>query len=376
MREFEDIGEDLLEWYDANARLIPWRIPPADSINGQRQDPYRVWLSEIMLQQTTVAAVEKYFHYFTKRWPNVNALASAKDEDVMAAWAGLGYYARARNLLKCARYLTGELNGIFPNTEAELLKLPGVGPYTAAAIASIAFGERAVVVDGNVDRVVSRLFNIDQPLPKSKPTIYEKADALTPHKRPGDYAQAMMDLGATVCGRAPKCMICPLAKHCLSKRAGTAGALPKRMPKKPKPTRHGISYIVIREDGAILLEDRPARGLLGGMRGIPGSDWVEDTPIDTPPVSTTWDVIAGNVTHVFTHFRLDITVKTAKVPRGANPDRGIFVAIDSLNPATLPTVFLKILEHGTQGNDLYAAAKKEKTKSDASEVQNVRIQKT
>ncbi|WP_306341251.1 A/G-specific adenine glycosylase, partial [Shimia marina] len=223
-------NSDLLEWYDHNARKMPWRISPADRKAGVRPDPYRVWMSEIMLQQTTVAAVKDYFLRFTERWPSVTDLAAAQDADVMAEWAGLGYYARARNLLKCARVVTDDLNGVFPGTVEELLKLPGVGPYTAAAVASIAFDEPATVVDGNVERVMARLFDVHTPLPTAKPELTDLAESLTPQERPGDYAQAVMDLGATICSpRNPACGLCPWRTPCQARLAGTAADLPKKI---------------------------------------------------------------------------------------------------------------------------------------------------
>ena len=246
-----DPAKSLLIWYDSNSRTLPWRVPPAESKQGKQPDPYFVWLSEIMLQQTTVAAVIAYYNKFTMRWPTVADLASARDEDVMAEWAGLGYYARARNLLKCARSVVDECGGTFPAHRDGLLKLPGIGPYTAAAIASIAFGQSETVVDGNVERVVSRLFNIDEPLPTSKPRLTKLATSITPASRAGDYAQAMMDLGATICTpRNPKCEVCPIANGCQALAAGTAAELPKKVPKQTKPTRVGVAYIAQRDDGA------------------------------------------------------------------------------------------------------------------------------
>lgn len=267
---------DLLTFYDHNARKMPWRVGPKDRARGVQPDPYRVWMSEIMLQQTTVAAVKDYFERFTAKWPTVRDLAAAEDADVMAEWAGLGYYARARNLLKCARSVVAEYDGVFPGTVEELLKLPGVGPYTAGAVAAIAFDQPATVVDGNVERVMARLFDIHTPLPAAKPELTEKAAELTPNERPGDYAQAVMDLGATICTpRNPACGLCPWRSPCQAQAAGTAAELPKKTPKKPKPIRHGVVYIAKRVDGAFLLETRPDSGLLGGMLGWPGSEWTE-----------------------------------------------------------------------------------------------------
>ena len=337
------VGAALLDWYDAHARVLPWRVGPADRAQGVRPDPYRVWLSEIMLQQTTVAAVRDYFHRFTARWPDVGALAAAEDGDVMAEWAGLGYYARARNLLKCARAVVAEHGRRFPETRDTLLTLPGIGPYTAAAIASIAFDESATVVDGNVERVVARLFAIETPLPAAKPELTALAARLTPAERPGDHAQAMMDLGATICTpRNPACGICPLRAFCKGHAVGLAADLPRKTAKATKPTRYGIAYLGRRTDGAVLLERRPERGLLGGMLGWPGTDWTEAEPAPAPPAEGDWHAVPGEVRHTFTHFHLILRVKTATLPQGSNPERGYFVPADDFRPADLPTVMRKV----------------------------------
>ncbi|MEM7640991.1 MAG: A/G-specific adenine glycosylase [Pseudomonadota bacterium] len=317
----------LLRWYDAQARDLPWRVPPGAR---HRADPYRVWLSEVMLQQTTVAAVKPYFAAFTARWPSVSDLAAAQDPDVMGAWAGLGYYARARNLLKCARVVATEHGGRFPETEAGLLALPGIGPYTAAAIAAIAFGEASVVVDGNVERVMARLRAIEEPLPGAKAAIRTAAAEMTPAKRPGDYAQAVMDLGATICTpRKPACILCPLETSCTGK--AIADTLPRKAPKAAKPERQGQVYLARR--GADWLQElRPGRGLLGGMTGFPTTDWGEDPP-PLPPFEADWSEV-GEVRHTFTHFHLTLSVRLAD--RAGNPDRGFYGPLD---PATLPTLF-------------------------------------
>ncbi|WP_316013457.1 A/G-specific adenine glycosylase [Roseobacter sp. HKCCA0434] len=323
----------LLDWYDDHARDLPWRVPPG---SVGRADPYHVWLSEVMLQQTTVAAVKSYFAAFTTRWPKVEALAAAEDADVMAAWAGLGYYARARNLLKCAREVAAR--GAFPTTEGELLTLPGIGPYTAAAIAAIAFDRPATVLDGNVERVMARVHAVEAPLPGSKETLRALAAALTPEVRPGDYAQAVMDLGATICTpRKPACALCPWRDGCAGRLAGIAETLPRKTPKKPKPTRHGEVYIARRPDGAILIETRPPKGLLGGMLALPTSDW-SDAPAPAPPVEADWQRI-GEVRHTFTHFHLILDVLLAETP--ATPTRGRWV--ETPDPADLPTLFAKAL---------------------------------
>ncbi|MEM9580580.1 MAG: A/G-specific adenine glycosylase, partial [Pseudomonadota bacterium] len=311
----------LLEWYDRHARVMPWRISPQDRAAGVLPDPYRVWLSEVMLQQTTVAAVKDYFRKFTRLWPTVADLAAARDADVMAAWAGLGYYARARNLLKCARAVVTDHGGDFPATHTELLKLPGIGPYTAAAISSIAFDQRETVLDGNVERVMARIHDIHTPLPTAKPELMAKAEALTPDMRPGDYAQAVMDLGATICTpRNPACGICPWRDGCRARLAGTMAELPKKTPKKPKPIRRGIAYVARRVDGAYLLETRPEKGLLGGMLGWPGSEWTEDSvPKPAPPIAAEWKDAGAEARHTFTHFHLRLVIKTALVPMDRTP---------------------------------------------------------
>lgn len=336
---------DLLEWYDKNARIMPWRTGPADRKAGHLPDPYRVWLSEIMLQQTTVAAVRAYFLRFTELWPTVVDLANADDAAVMGEWAGLGYYARARNLLKCARTITHEHQGVFPTTHAELLKLPGIGPYTASAIASIAFDRPETVVDGNVERVMSRLFAVETPLPAAKPELTNLAADLTPPERPGDYAQAVMDLGATICTpRNPACGICPWINACQARAGGIAASLPRKTPKKAKPTRVGISYLGRREDGAWLLETRPSKGLLGGMLGWPGTEWSVEPQPETPPCPADWQDPGGEVRHTFTHFHLILELRAAILPIEASPDRGHFVMPADFRPSDLPTVMRKAFD--------------------------------
>ena len=340
-----DLSSNLLEWYDVHARPMPWRTPPAEKKAGVQPNPYRIWLSEVMLQQTTVAAVKDYFNRFTTRWPTVASLAAADDGDVMGEWAGLGYYARARNLLKCARVITDEHSGIFPDDHATLLTLPGIGPYTAAAISSIAFDLRHVVVDGNVERVMSRLYDIHAPLPASKLELTAKAEHLTPNQRTGDYAQAVMDLGATICTpKSPACGICPWHEPCKARKAGTAPDLPKKTPKKPKPIRHGTVYLGRRSDGAWLLERRPNKGLLGGMLGWPGSDWIDVTtprPIGTPPTPADWKTEEGEVRHTFTHFHLLLTVMSATIESN---EQLLFLGHNDFRPSDLPTVMRKAFD--------------------------------
>jgi len=332
----------LLGWYDAHARRLPWRVPPG---SGGRADPYRVWLSEVMLQQTTVAAVKEYFHRFTTRWPTVGELAAAEDAEVMAAWAGLGYYARARNLLKCARVVAGELGGVFPDTRDGLIALPGIGPYTAAAIAAIAFDRAETVVDGNVERVMARLFAATDPLPAVKPELVALAGRLTPEYRPGDHAQAVMDLGATICTpKSPACGICPWRDPCRGRALGIAADLPARSPKAAKPIRTGVAYLGRRVDGAWLLERRPDSGLLGGMLGWPGSEWRE-TPATAPaPSAGSWHDPGLEVRHTFTHFHLRLSLRLARLPRDCRPAEGSFVAAPDFSPAHLPTVMRKAFD--------------------------------
>ncbi len=349
MPESAKIGGNLLTWYDAQARVLPWRVPPNSE---QRAEPYHVWLSEIMLQQTTVAAVKPYFEAFTRRWPDVAALAAARDEDVLAAWAGLGYYARARNLLKCARVVA---QSGFPTDEAGLLALPGIGPYTAAAIAAIAYGVPAVVMDGNIERVMARLFDEREALPAVKPKLKARAAGLTPAKRAGDHAQALMDLGATICiPKAPRCERCPLQAHCVSFKAGVAAELPKRLPKKPKPTRQGVAYFARRADGHVLLETRPPKGLLGGMLGLVGSDWTEETPVFDPPFAAQWQRHTKDITHVFTHFNLNLTLYVAEI-KAANPRAGSFMPAPA--PSDLPSIMRKAYEAGFLICDIDCGAK-------------------
>ena len=326
----------LLGWYDAHGRTLAWRVAPGTG----RADPYRIWLSEIMLQQTTTPHATPYFLAFTVRWPTAADLAAADDSDVMAAWAGLGYYARARNLLACARAVAGQHGGVFPDTEAGLLALPGVGAYTAAAVAAIAFDRPANVVDGNVERVMARLFAVETPLPGAKPELKRLAGSLIADDRPGDWPQALMDLGATVCrpGR-PLCEACPVTVWC----AGYASGHPERWPLKTKkvarPHRTGVAWVLRDDAGRVALVRRPDKGLLGGMTGLPTSDWAVDAAPPAPPVAADWRD-AGSVEHVFTHFSLTLTVRTA---RGT----GEFLWTDAdAARASLPTVFRKALERG------------------------------
>lgn len=344
-----DISSRLLAWYDVNAREMPWRISPQDRKAGIIPDPYRIWLSEIMLQQTTVVTVRDYFIRFITRWPDIASLANAKDADVMGEWAGLGYYARARNLLKCARVIVAEHDAQFPNSHTELLKLPGIGPYTAAAVASIAYDHPETVVDGNVERVMARLHQIETPLPTAKPELTALATKLTPLLRAGDYAQSVMDLGATICTpKSPKCDICPLIDCCTAYKNNTQASLPNKIPKKPKPTRHGTIYVTKRTDGAWLLERRPDKGLLGGMLGWPGSEW-GDCITETPPIPAKWKSIDAEVRHTFTHFHLILQVKIATVTDNIDPNAGEFISNANFKPSDLPTVMRKAYDLAATG---------------------------
>ena len=330
----------LLRWYDRCARDLPWRTGPAARKKGVRPDPYAGWLSEIMLQQTTVATVTPRFAEFLARWPTVDQLAATPLDEVLGQWAGLGYYARARNLHKCAVSVVTEFDGVFPQTEKELLNLPGVGAYTAAAIAAIAFDGRAIVVDGNIERVVSRYCAVETPLPASKPEIRRKAEALWPSKRSGDFAQALMDLGATICmPRNPRCADCPLQSDCAAFRRGIVSDLPRKAKKKAKPTRYGSAYVFTNQYGEVLFERRPENGLLGGMLGLPGTDWSEEKTEGRPPADRTWRR-AGVITHTFTHFHLQLAVHCAESDhRPKSGERWI-----APNEAKLPTVMKKALE--------------------------------
>jgi A/G-specific adenine glycosylase len=331
----ETISAQLLGWYDAHARALPWRSPPG----APPPEPYRVWLSEVMLQQTTVAAVGPYYARFVARWPTVQALAAAEEADVMAAWAGLGYYSRARNLIACARAVAGR-GGEFPRTEAELRGLPGLGAYTAAAVAAIAFGERTPVVDANVERVIARLFAIAEPLPAARKAIRARVEAALPERRAGDFAQALMDLGATICTtRNPRCQLCPLADRCTGRIDG-AERFPVKLTKKAKPKRKGQAFWIARE-GAVWLVKRPGHGMLGGMRALPDDGWsARGDGTALPPLGGEW-ISAGAVRHSFTHFDLELQLM---VYSGSDWDRlsgGEWWALDRIETAGLPTLFAK-----------------------------------
>jgi A/G-specific adenine glycosylase len=338
----------LLAWYDRHRRVLPWRAKP-----GETADPYRVWLSEIMLQQTTVKAVAPYFARFLARWPDVQSLAAAPLDDVLRLWAGLGYYARARNLHACARAVVER--GGFPRTESELLELPGIGRYTAAAVAAIAYDVKAVPVDGNVERVVTRLFAVEDELPGAKPDIHRHAQTLAPERRAGDFAQALMDLGATICTPAkPACALCPWMDTCAARRRGDPQSFPRKAPKREGRLRRGAAFVLVRADGCVLVRSRPPKGLLGGMTEVPTGAWGyefdhADALKDQPRLESAkprWRRLPGVVRHVFTHFPLELTVYAAEVPaRTAAPRDARWTPIADLPGEALPNVMRKVLAH-------------------------------
>ncbi len=347
--ELSDLPERLLRWYDRHRRDLPWRARA-----GERPDPYRVWLSEIMLQQTTVATVGAYFGRFMARWPDLPALAAATLDEVLHAWQGLGYYARARHLHACARAVAERHGGRFPETEAELLTLPGIGGYTAAAIAAIAFGRAATPVDGNIERVMARLFAHAEPLPEAKAALRRLAATLTPAERAGDYAQAVMDLGAAICTpRKPKCILCPWRQACRARAEGIAESLPARRAKAEKPLRRGVAFWAVRPDGAVLLRRRPEKGLLGGMMEVPSTPWREASWSEAEakaaaPVAARWRLLPGVVRHSFTHFHLELAVLAGEV-RAGFAKGGQWTSLDQLSTQALPTVMKKIVAHARGG---------------------------
>ena len=338
--DIEGLQRSILDWYGANARSLPWRRPPGEGRNGPAPDAYRVWLSEVMLQQTTVVHAAPYYERFLRRWPTVTALADADDGEVMAAWAGLGYYARARNLLACARAVRDRFDGRFPETEAALRELPGLGPYTAAAVAAIAFNLPSNVVDGNVERVMARLFAVDTPLPAARPELRELAAGLVFTPAPGDWAQALMDLGATVCRpRSPQCPRCPAETACAARLSGAPETWPRKTPRNLRPDRAGVVF-VLRVKGRIAVVRRPPRGLLGGMLGLPGTAWTAEGPgeaeiLAAAPADLAWREV-GAVEHVFTHFRLTLRVLAAE----GDPAEGLEM-LEEASLGDLPSVFLK-----------------------------------
>jgi A/G-specific adenine glycosylase len=348
----------LLAWYDRHRRELPWRAKP-----GEKADPYRVWLSEIMLQQTTVATVGPYYARFLERWPTVEALAAAGLDEVLHAWQGLGYYARARNLHRCAKAVAAEHGGRFPASEEGLLTLPGIGGYTAAAVAAIAFGAKATPVDGNIERVVARLFAIETPLPAAKPELKRLASQLTPESRAGDFAQAMMDLGATICRpKAPLCLACPLTQFCAARAQGIAETLPRRSPKRARPQRHGVVFWIRRGDGAVLLRRRAEEGLLGGLMEFPSTGWRETLwsareAIEAAPARADWRALPGVVEHGFTHFDIDLTLLVGEVPARTKIE-GLWVRPEDFGGQALPTLMKKVARHALAALDDDASAPK------------------
>lgn len=343
----DDLPGLLLAWYDRHRRILPWRAAP-----GQRMAPYRVWLSEIMLQQTTVATVGPYFQDFLTRWPTIADLAAADLDDVLRAWAGLGYYARARNLHKCAQVVARDHDGVFPEDEGALLSLPGIGAYTAAAIRAIAFDRPATAMDGNVERVMARLHAVTDPLPGSKSTLRAHAAALVPEKRPGDYTQALFDLGATICApRKPRCILCPWTHACQAREQGIAEELPAKLAKAAKPTRRALAFVLIDGRGHVALRRRPEKGLLGGMMEVPTTPW-ESAPMPeladalphAPATDVAWTALPGLVRHTFTHFEFEIAVVTGRIVSPSDSDL-VWVASDALGDEALPTLMVKILRH-------------------------------
>ena len=354
-----NISGPLLAWYDEHGRSLPWRFKEGRSKGGERPDPYFVWLSEVMLQQTTVPTVKGYFDRFITRWPTVKDLAAANQDQVLGEWAGLGYYARARNLYKCAGVVADEYDGIFPSDEASLKSLPGIGDYTAAAISAIAFNKRAAPVDGNIERVYTRLFRISTLLPKAKAEVRALMEKTLPGKaegeRYGDYAQALMDLGSGVCkAKTPLCDDCPLSTICQGFKAGDAASFPVKAPKKKKPTRYGLAFLLSDDDGRGYFETRPEKGLLGGMLGVPHSPWTTDALDEVAamahaPTVADWKKQDGIVKHTFTHFHLEMMVYSASgVPKGHGMGGnlpGKWIALDALKGHPIPTVMMKVVEH-------------------------------
>jgi A/G-specific adenine glycosylase len=331
----------LLLWYDRHRRTLPWRAPA-----GVRPDPYRVWLSEIMLQQTTVATVGPYFDRFVARWPDVSALAAASLDEILQLWQGLGYYARARNLRACARAVVERYGGRFPADSAALRALPGIGSYSAAAIAAIAFDRQTAAIDGNVERVVARVYAVCEPLPAAKPRLRALAAGLVPQQRAGDFAQALMDLGATICTpRRPRCVLCPWRACCAAAAAGLADAIPARTKKPDRPSRYGVAFWLTRVDGAVLLRRRPEKGLLGGMTEIPSTPWRSEPwtfeqAIEIAPAIADWAPLPGTVRHGFTHFRLELAIIA-----GNGEADGLWSQVDRLGEHALPTLMKKVARH-------------------------------
>lgn len=341
--QIKDLRASLLSWYDQEGRTLPWRVRPQDRSKGLKPNPYAVWLSEIMLQQTTVPHGTPYWFKFLELYPTIEELAAAPLDDVLTHWAGLGYYARARNLHKCAQIVANDLNGEFPETKAELLKLPGIGDYTASTMAAICFDEPTNIVDGNVERAISRLHRVEIPLPKGKKDIKALASVLADPDRPGDYGQALMDLGAIVCTpRQPSCTVCPWESWCEAQRVGDMESFPRKQPKKAQPVRYGHAYVMVRND-CVWLRRRAETGLLGGMMEVPTSDWAGECPDFSPPLQADWIRAPSSVKHVFTHFELRLEIHQATITTDP-PGAGSWVQIDHLSQKALPTLFKKVLD--------------------------------
>jgi A/G-specific adenine glycosylase len=343
------VAESLLPWYDRHRRILPWRAGPRET-----PDAYRVWLSEIMLQQTTVKTVAPYFMRFVQRWPDVGSLAAAPLQDVLKAWAGLGYYARARNLHACAQAVVKLYAGQFPSEENALRALPGIGGYTAAAIAAIAFDCPAMPVDGNIERIVARLFAVEAALPAAKPAIRQLAQTLMPMRRPGDFAQALMDLGATICTQRPACALCPLSAGCRARERGDPESFPVKAPKRKGALRRGAAFFALRADGMVLVRSRPSQGLLGGMTEVPTTEWSADFDersgiAASPFVRAKWKKLPGSVSHVFTHFPLELSVYAASLSANTRAPRGArWVPLAELAGEALPSVMRKVIAHALQ----------------------------
>ena len=342
----QDFAGQLLAWYDRHRRVLPWRAPA-----GQRTAPYAVWLSEIMLQQTTIAAVIPYFLRFLDRWPTVADLAAAPLDDVLTEWAGLGYYARARNLHACAKAVVERHGGVFPTDRAALQALPGIGDYTSGAISAIAFDIPAAAIDGNAERALARLFAIETPMPTAKPELRRIGESLVPPDRPGDFAQALMDLGATICPpRKPSCVLCPWRPSCRGLALGIADTLPRKAEKAVRPHRTGIAFWLVDETGAVLLRRRAEKGLLGGMMEVPSTPWTAVLPGEAEaqsaaPVATSWRPLPGQVRHVFTHFELTLTIWAGHVRGRGDPKFGVWVMPDRFGEYALPSLMMKVVRH-------------------------------
>ena len=347
-------AKSLLNWYDRHHRDLPWRVSPREAAVGVVPDPYHVWLSEIMLQQTTVGAVKSYFVAFLEAWPTVEALANAQEDDILRAWAGLGYYSRARNLHKCARAVVSDHEGRFPSTASELKSLPGIGDYTAAAIGAIAFDEPVAVVDGNIERIVARLYRISEALPAAKKPIREKMAVLTPAERPGDFAQAMMDLGASLCSpKKPACSLCPFTGACEAEAQGDMERFPVKAPKKQKPVRRGAAFLIRRSDGSVWLQKRPATGLLASMTQVPTTNWGDKkagegfdlaSALGHAPDNLSFRKKTGQVTHTFTHFYLELDVYEAQSELDSPLINGWWSTPAEIGDEALPTIFRKVVE--------------------------------